>query len=52
MYTFGENKLFRTSDRFMKIRMFLNKFKIPGVLVWSPYFMCPDPNVEIHSVIY
>ena len=51
MYNFGENKLYKTIDGFNKIKFFLNKLKIPGCIFYSYYFMMPDPNVEIHTVV-
>jgi 2-acylglycerol O-acyltransferase 2 len=36
-YTFEENKLFYTINRFEQFRMMLNKFKMPGTFYFSKY---------------
>lgn len=32
MITFNENKLFKSTDVFMKFRLWLNRFKLPSVI--------------------
>lgn len=38
---------YETSDLFLKFRLFLNKFKIPGTLFYSRYGLLPDKNLDI-----
>lgn len=41
IYIFNEHKMFYTMKSFEKIRLFLNKFKIPAVLFISKYIVFP-----------
>lgn len=53
IYVFNENKLFKTFDKFYDFRIWLNKFKIPGVFFLGkfgfPY--APDNNQSLKVVI-
>ncbi len=51
VYTFNENKLFYTVNWFEKLRLFLNKFKIPGTIFYSKYFMFPNHNFHILTAV-
>lgn len=51
IFTFGENKCYKTTDKFMKFRLFLNKFKIFGTFVWSKFGLIPEPHANIYMVI-
>ena len=46
IYVFNENKLYKTFDFFYQVRIWLNKFKIPGTLFLGkygyPYFPFDD----------
>jgi len=52
-YTFGECKSFYTSSAFLKFRLWLNKFGIPGViffgLPWLP--LLPRCNAEYYTYV-
>lgn len=41
VFTFGENQLYNTSDAFVKLRLWLNKFKIGCAFFWSRFFIFP-----------
>lgn len=51
VFVFGENKMYKTFDRFQKFRLFLNKLKLVGVIFWSKYGMFPDIESEIRTVV-
>ena len=51
VYSFGENKLYFTINVFEKLRLMINKLKIPGALFFSPLFVLPIPNVKLSTVI-
>jgi len=52
VFIFNENKAYKTSDIFMKFRIWLNKFKIPTIIFWTNFpLLLPDPNIEIYVVI-
>jgi len=40
----GEHQMFHTFDHFKSFRLWLNKFKLPGVVYWSKYGLLPDPD--------
>lgn len=47
----NEHKVFWTFDRFLKLRLFLNKVKIPGVIFWGSYGLLFPPNVKMVTII-
>ena len=51
-YSFNETKLYYTVEMLLKLRIFLNKFKIPGTFFISR-FLCwiPNDNVDLLIVI-
>ena len=51
-YSFNETKLYYTVNLFLKLRIFLNKFKIPGTFFISR-FLCwiPNDNIDLLIVI-
>lgn len=51
VFVFNENKCFKTVDNFMKLRLLINKLKIPAVIFFSKYGIVPDPTVEIFVVV-
>ena len=52
IYTFNENKLYYTYDKFIKLRLFLTKYKIPGTLFWSNSILFwPNQNVTLFTVV-
>lgn len=46
-----EHKAFKTFDYLTKFRLFLNKFKMPGVLFTSNYGLFFPPDVELITLI-
>jgi len=50
VFTFGENQLFRTFDKFIPLRLWLNKFKILGTIYWSRFGPFPEPRTSLHTV--
>jgi len=50
-YTFNENKIYNTINVFEGLRLFLNKFKIPGTIFYGKYGPMPRTDVEIITVI-
>ncbi|KRX05137.1 hypothetical protein PPERSA_06771 [Pseudocohnilembus persalinus] len=48
---FNENKGYVTSDKFLKLRLIINKLKFPACLFFSKYFILPDHNVDIVVLI-
>ncbi len=44
VFVFNENKIFKTTDAFLDLRLKLNKLKIPGVLYFSKYGYIPLGN--------
>lgn len=53
VYAFNETILFKTVNVFEKLRLILNKFKIPGTIYigYFGYPLAPNPNVELKTVI-
>ncbi|KAL4500396.1 hypothetical protein ABPG72_003347 [Tetrahymena utriculariae] len=52
VFVFNENKAYPTIDRFYKLRLFLNKFKMGGVLFFSKYLLpFPNPDINIEIVV-
>lgn len=50
-YTFNENRIFYTITAFEKFRLFLNKFKIPGTFFFSKYFIFPNTDLDLFTVV-
>lgn len=52
VYTFGESDTFRTCDWFLKTRLWLNSFKIPGVIAWGESLIpiLPRRDVRLFTV--
>lgn len=52
IYAFNENKLFKTINFLEKIRLFLNKLKIPGVIFYGGSFLFfPSHDIPLDSII-
>lgn len=51
IYTFGENKIFYTINLFEKFRLFLNRYKIPGVFFYGKYLFMPNPDINLMTVV-
>ena len=49
-YVFGETKLYYTATN-EKIGLFLNKFKLPGLMAFSKNVVVPNENVKLSVVI-
>jgi hypothetical protein len=49
--TLGEAQIYNTWDHLIKIRLFLNKFKIPSVVHWTKYGIVPDPHHDLYTVV-
>lgn len=47
----NEHKMFRTFDFGLKIRLWLNKFKIPSALVIGKYIFFADHELDIYNII-
>ena len=50
-FIFNENKIFKTSDFLLNFRIWLNKFKIPGILNLNELGFIPKPNHKIDIVV-
>ncbi|KAM3147411.1 hypothetical protein pb186bvf_000662 [Paramecium bursaria] len=50
LFTFGENSLFQTFDKFMNFRLWLNKIKMPGTIFWSRFLSIPEPHNSVVTV--
>lgn len=50
-FIFGESQTFAVFERALKFRLFLNKFKMPGVLFFSKYGIFPNPNIRMNTVL-
>ena len=50
VYTFGESSLYTTLS-LRKFGLFLNKAKIPGLLMYSQNGILPDNNVKLTTVV-
>jgi len=50
-YSFNENKIYYTFPYLEKLRLLLNKLKIPGVLFYSKYLFFPDSNIDLFVVV-
>jgi hypothetical protein len=48
---FNENKTFKTTDFLLGLRMWLNKYKIPGILYFNSMGCIPTPSTRINTVI-
>lgn len=48
MIIIGEEKAFKTFNHFLRLRLFLNKFKFPGVI---PLNIFPFRNIDIVTVV-
>lgn len=44
VFTFGETQMFNTFDKFMPLRLWLNKYKIVGTVFWSRFGPFPVRN--------
>jgi 2-acylglycerol O-acyltransferase 2 len=53
VYSFGECDTFATFTGFRRLRMWLNKFKIPTVVFWGAWLMplLPSSSAEVHTVV-
>ncbi|SPR00845.1 Acyltransferase [Plasmodiophora brassicae] len=51
VYTFGEELLYSSFERWPNFRLWLNKWKIPCVLFWSRYGFMPEPFVDLITVV-
>ena len=49
-YIFGETKLYYTHTN-EKIGLFLNKFKLPGLMAYSKNLLLPNENVKLFTVV-
>ena len=50
VYTFGESSLYTTLS-LRRVGLFLNKAKIPGLLMYSQNGILPDNNVKLTTVV-
>ncbi|KAL4445170.1 hypothetical protein ABPG74_021983 [Tetrahymena malaccensis] len=50
-FVFNENRIYNYFDKYENFRLFLNKFKLVGVIFWSKLGMLPEFNHEIHTVV-
>lgn len=50
-YVFGENKCYTILESFLNLRLYLNKFKIPGVIFFSKLGILPKREVALHTVV-
>lgn len=50
-YIFNENKVFYTFKYLEKLRIFMNKIKLPGVFFLGQYLMFPFRDVDICTVV-
>jgi len=50
-YTFNENQIYYTFNYFERLRLFLNKLKMPGCIFYSKYIFFPNYNIDLCSVI-
>lgn len=51
-YSFNENKIYSTITYFEKLRLWLNKFKLPGTIFYGgKFFILPRYDLEIVTVI-
>jgi hypothetical protein len=47
----GEHQMYQTVDKFNPIGLFLNKFKMPGVIHYNRFGLLPDPSFDITNII-
>jgi hypothetical protein len=47
----GEHQMYQTVDRFRALRLFVNKFKMPGVIHYSRFGVLPDPEFDVTIVV-
>lgn len=54
VYNFGENRLYYTFKKWKimeSIGLFLNRFKLPGIIFAGKYFVFPSDNVDVCTVV-
>jgi hypothetical protein len=47
VFIFNENKVFNTTDYGLKLRLFLNKLKLPGVFYYNMFGIIPKHDKKI-----
>lgn len=47
----NEHKALCTFDKFLNIRLFLNKLKIPGVIYWCRYGLLFPPGIQMDTIV-
>lgn len=50
-YVFGEELCYWTLEVMPSVMLWLNKFKLPGVIFYGSYFFLPNPDVDLTVVI-
>jgi len=50
-YVFGEEETYWTIKIWPKLMLWLNKFKIPGVVFVGKFFFLPNPDLDMYVVI-
>jgi len=50
-YTFNENKIYYTFNYLETFRLLLNKIKIPGCVFYGKFFVLPNSDVKLRTVI-